>query len=614
MDSGEQTASEVCEERQAEVSDPDYDEIEAQIRTDTTRWQDSIPSHIAESGFLKQCAGTIELLHGKAWLIKGHPHFITKAKNIFKGSSERNIGFLLLSNKKSICKELAWILQRYKLYFHKITDALVLYEMARQHDEMIVRLEDIMAGDYTPRPIELAKPPREYQSLAANVILDQGYLLVGDEVGLGKTVTSICTFTDKRTLPAAVVTLSGTMPDQWKDEINEFAPDLRVYIPKTTSPKEFKKIIGRKPDVIALNYHKLHGWSELLGEYCNSVVFDEIQELRREESAKYAAAEYVSRRTNFRTGLSATPIYNYGSEIYNVLNILNPGMLGERTEFIREWCVPVNNKWKLADPKAFGTYMREQFMMVRRTRKDVKRELPPLTKIPYMIECDEKELDRIAGDAAELASIIVAGNNEWKGQQMNAGGQLDNLMRQATGIAKAPFIAAFLKMLIEDGQTVLCGLWHHQVYDIILDLMKEDDIPVAMYTGRETPAKKKKEKARFMNGEAPLMLMSNRAGAGLDGIQKVCNTVVIGELDWSPGIYTQFIGRVFRDGQPYPVNAWFLHTNDGADPIMMEVNGIKKEQVDGIIEPEKDIVEQLQINGKDIRELAKRILLRQRKH
>lgn len=595
--------------------DPDYNEIEAQIRADSSRWQDSIPGNVAESGFLKQCSGTIELLHGKAWLIKGHPHFITKAKNIFKGSSAYNIGFLLLSHNKDICKELAWVLTRYKLYFHRLSDALVLQEMSRQHDEMIMRLEDLIAGDYKPREIQLAKPPREYQSLAANVILDQGFLLVGDEVGLGKTVTSICTFTDKRTLPAAVITLSGTMPFQWQEEIEEFAPDLHVHVCKKMNAYELPRKNGKLPDVVVLNYHKLQGWAELLGEYCNSAVFDEIQELRRTESAKYTAAQHLANRVEFKTGLSATPIYNYGSEIFNVLDILKPGMLGSREEFLREWCVPIgNNKWMLSDAKAFGTYMRERFIMVRRTRKDVGRELPPLTKIPYMIDCDEKELQRIEGDAAELASIILAGNQEWKGQQMNAGGQLDNLMRQATGIAKAPFIAAFLKMLIEDGQKVLCGLWHHQVYDIILDLMKKDDIPVAMFTGRETPSKKAKEKARFMSGEAPLMLMSVRAGAGIDGLQEVCNTVVIGELDWSPGIYTQFVGRIARDGQKYPVNAWYLHTNNGSDPLIMEVNGIKKEQVDGIIEPEKNVVEQLQISGKDMRELAKRILHRQRKY
>ena len=614
MDTGEPTNPQILDVGQIDLSSLDYNQIETQIRADTSKWKANIPASVVQSGFLKQCYGTVELLYGKFWLIKGEPHFLTRLKNVFKGSASHNIGFVLLTNKRDTCKDLAWVLSRYKVYFINPSDMLVLHAMSQAHDEMIIRLEKILAEDYVPRQIQLAKPPRPYQASAANIILDQGYLLVGDEVGLGKTVTSICTFTDKRTLPAAVITLSGTMPKQWQDEIKEFAPDLHVHVAKKAKAYELPKKKNRSPDVVVMNYHKLEGWAEMLGQYCKSVIFDEVQELRRTESAKYFAAEHLAKRVDFRAGLSATPIYNYGGEIFNIMEILCPGKLGTKEEFVREWCHgSVGPKYSLEDAPGFGTFMREQFMMVRRTRKDVGRELPGLTKIPYLIECDEKELRRIEGEAVELASVILQQTDDWKGQRMNAGGQLDNLVRQATGIAKAPFIAAFLKMLIEDGQRVLCSLWHRQVYEIVLELMARDDIPVCMFTGSESPAKKAKEKQRFLDGESPLMLISNRAGAGLDGLQKVCSTVVVGELDWSPGVHEQIVGRIYRDGQLFPVNAWFLHTHDGSDPLMMEVLGIKKEQVDGIREPEKDFVEKLEVSGKEMRELALRILQRQRK-
>jgi hypothetical protein len=69
--------------------------------------------------------------------------------------------------------------------------------------------------------------------------------------------------------------------------------------------------------------------------------------------------------------------------------------------------------------------------------------------------------------------------------------------------------------------------------------------------------------------------MSLRSGAGLDGLQKRCSTMVFGELDWSPGVHHQCIGRLDREGQEQPVTAMFLVCDDGSDPPMMEVLGLK---------------------------------------
>jgi SNF2 family DNA or RNA helicase len=76
--------------------------------------------------------------------------------------------------------------------------------------------------------------------------------------------------------------------------------------------------------------------------------------------------------------------------------------------------------------------------------------------------------------------------------------------------------------------------------------------------------------------------MSLRAGVGVDGLQERCKTVVVGEFDWSPGVIEQDIGRVARDGQKHPVMAYMLAVDAGADPFMMEVLGLKQDQVRGI--------------------------------
>ena len=53
---------------------------------------------------------------------------------------------------------------------------------------------------------------------------------------------------------------------------------------------------------------KLGGWAETLAGVTKSIIYDEIQELRRSESNKYAGAMHISEQASLITGLSATPI------------------------------------------------------------------------------------------------------------------------------------------------------------------------------------------------------------------------------------------------------------------------------------------------------------------
>ncbi|MDV5822292.1 P-loop NTPase family protein [Sphingobium naphthae] len=81
------------------------------------------------------------------------------------------------------------------------------------------------------------------------------------------------------------------------------------------------------------------------------------------------------------------------------------------------------------------------------------------------------------------------------------------------------------------------------------------------------------------------MMMSLRSGAGLDGLQYHCQDAVIGEFDWSPQVHYQLIGRLRRPGQEGQVNAHYVHTNWGSDPVIVEMLGIKADQSRGINDP-----------------------------
>jgi SNF2 family DNA or RNA helicase len=132
-----------------------------------------------------------------------------------------------------------------------------------------------------------------------------------------------------------------------------------------------------------------------------------------------------------------------------------------------------------------------------------------------------------------------------------------------------------------------------------------------MYTGDESETAKVASVAAFVEGRANVLIISLRAGAGLDGLQQVSRTVVIGELDWSPQVHQQNIGRVYRDGQSEPCVAYYLVADEGSDPVIADVLGLKEAQATGIVDPDRAGVPHLVGAADDhIRKLAEDVLRR----
>ena len=525
------------------------------------------------------------VLRGGWWHLECEPHVTVRLRRLF-GRVGPQHGTLRLKDSEEVCRDLRWVLERYPL---EVTPRARLEERAARFEERAEAFAQVLSGAVAPRTFELALPPRGYQRVAADLALRAGGLLLADDVGLGKTVSAIAALSDPSARPALVVTLTH-LPGQWAAELARFAPELRVHVAKKARPDLAP---GADPDVIVLNYHKLSGWADALAGRVQAVVFDEVQELRRAGTAKAKAARHVAKKARLRLGLSATPVYNYGAELFNVLDVLRSGALGHRREFLREWCAGArkdDDKARIHDPRAFGTYAREQGLILRRTRAEVGRELPPLSKVPQVVPADPKALDAVADAASELARLILAENVPGFAR-LRAGEELSWRLRQATGIAKAPYVAELVRLLVEGGEQVVLYGWHREVHALWAERLA--DLGPVFFTGSESPAQKERARAAFLRGEARVLVMSLRAGAGLDGLQGACRTVVFGELDWSPGVHEQCIGRVHRDGQPEPVVAYFPLAERGSDPVVADVLGVKRAQAGGLLDPHADLIESL---------------------
>jgi len=540
------------------------------------------------------------------WSIESaQPHVCIKLKSIFPSIPQSGIPPFEFPDMPITCFDLLWFIKRYPLEISG-NDLKRLKKGKQSRVDAINEIEQILLPDYKPKEVQLNEgyKARDYQLKGCETFLKLKRLLIGDDLGLGKTLTAILSFLPIENRPIAVV-CQAHLQSHWQDEIQKYT-GLTVHKVKTRTAYDLPAA-----DVYIFKYTSLSGWVNLFTSgYFKLACFDEVQELRHNDTVKYESSKVLSENVELCISLSATPIYNYGNEIFSVLDCINPDCLGTRAAFEREW---TSFGKRVKDPIALGTYLRENLLILRRTKAEVGRELPPLNKLVYTIEYDEDEMDKDLDLAKQLAITVINGSFTEKGQ---ASVQLDALIRHATGLAKARSVAAFVKLLLDSGvEKILLSGWHRDVYEIWNKELAEYK-PV-MYTGSESPSQKDKSKYEFINNkEARVFIISNRSGIGLDGLQFVCDHVVVGELDYSNAVLDQIIGRVNRDAgdeESKQVTAIFLIADGGSDPSMVDILALKSSQQHGIINPMIQ-VEQQHTNDSRIKILAEQYLHKKGKH
>lgn len=525
---------------------------------------------------MRRTYGRLSLAGGAYAITDLEPHVALKLKAIFPKVPKHARAMFTFPADPITAEDLGWFMDRYPLMVDPVAGELLARDRGVYREQQ-AEVGRIMAPDYQPRVFVGLKPGQEvrtHQARAAELLSRFGGLLVADDMGEGKTYTGGACCLLPGALPATVV-CPPHLKGQWRKKLTEFTT-LSVHVIEGTRPYNVPPV-----DVRIFSFTQLAGWIdvlELLGT--GLLILDEGHELRRGVGTTYSpvakgiAAMRLAEVSRLKLMLTGTPVFNYGDEIFNLLSFIRPEVLGDQSDFNREWC----HGREVKDPEALGAFLREQHAMIRK-----KGDGPPPNRIVESVDYDAGRLDSIEDYARELARIATTASFEERGRATR---ELDLRIRQETGVAKAPFVAKFVRLLVEaSGEPVVLFGWHRDVYDIWLEALS--DLGCVMYTGTEGPAQKMQAQQRFLAGEAKVFIMSLRSGAGLDGLQHVAHRCVFGELDWSPAMHDQCIGRLNREGQrcwPEPVTAIFLTADDGSDPPMMEVLGIKASQAHHIVD------------------------------
>lgn len=159
---------------------------------------------------------------------------------------------------------------------------------------------------------------------------------LADDMGLGKTISTITLWLHERERtdiggPALLVCPTSVVGN-WRHELRKFAPSLKVMAHHGTDRiqdhEAFQKAVGQV-DVILTSYAIMRRDVEMLGQITwSDVVLDEAQNIKNPSTKQAQAARSIS--ADFKLALTGTPVENRLTELWSIMQFLNPGYLGSQ--------------------------------------------------------------------------------------------------------------------------------------------------------------------------------------------------------------------------------------------------------------------------------------------
>jgi len=431
------------------------------------------------------------------------------------------------------------------------------------------------------------------------LLKSSGNALLADEMGLGKTVQTLSyVATEKQTFPVLVVAPLVTLQN-WDREISKFVKKKsrngRIIENESSSSTIIRT--GKLQDLpitdfYIINYELLYKrLPDLAKLNIKTIVCDEVHNLRSKTTQKYKAVKKLAALpgVTYRIGLSGTPIYNRGSEIWPIVDILKPGLLGSFKEFCEYFCY-VNEKGKaivLENKRASLRNELQKHVMLRRKKSDVLKELKDKVRYKEVIDADTEyyleELDKIWTKLEEEQKDAETEFKKSASYQRAIQSE-----RQVAGIAKLPHVINFVKniMEIEESVVVFC---HHKVIHKLLHERLSEFSPVSIIGGQSDTVRQD-QIDKFQKGESKLMIAGLRAGnVGINLTR--AKYVIFAELDWSPAIHRQAEDRLHRIGQKNTVFAYYLIGNGTLDDHVANILVDKSYEIDAIMDETVDTYE-----------------------
>ncbi|WYQ53543.1 DEAD/DEAH box helicase [Bacillus sp. FSL W7-1282] len=425
---------------------------------------------------------------------------------------------------------------------------------------------------------------------------------LADDMGLGKSIQTIAYMlyvqeqqTEQQTAPFLLICPTSLLYN-WADECKRFAPSLKVFIHHGQDRLEEGDARLAEADLVLTSYAlALRDARFFKSVHWNGLILDEAQHIKNKNTKQRQAIRQLS--ATHRIALTGTPIENRLQELWSLMDLLNPSLLGSFAGFHKAYIRPIERDHDETKQQALQTLIRP--FLLRRTKNDPATGLQLPNKrettesVPLSLE-QAALYQAVVEDVSERLATVA--HLERKAMILRAITRMKQICNHPAQFYKDGDIAghqsgkwdAFLDIvasIFSKGESVLIFTQYKEMGKLIShELQARYGVPVPFLHGGLSRSQRRMAIEQFQHDPhaAAFVLSLKAGGVGLN-LTKATN-VIHYDRWWNPAVENQATDRAYRIGQTKPVQVYKLLTAGTVEERIDQLINGKKALAEGVLQ------------------------------
>jgi len=463
-------------------------------------------------------------------------------------------------------------------------------------------LDDVKAGKRSLQMLSCSLFP--YQEEGMLHLAFQGRAILADEMGLGKTIQAIAACELLRRINRAkkvLVVTPASLKGEWDEQIARFTglPTLIV----TGTKAERMKCYQKEAFFYLVNYEQVRtdyaDIQTLL--HPDILILDEAQRVKNWQTKTAWSVKQL--KTPYAFLLSGTPIENRIDEIYSIMQVIDPKILGPLFKFQLDF-YSFDEQGKAKGLKNLNIlHQKLQKVVLRRKKKDVEEQLPERTIKNYLVEMGSEQNVRYAAFSDQVTKLLhilkkrpLNPEESKKLQRLLACMRmvadtpyiLDDTCRECPKLIELEEILASFSME-KDSKIIIFSEWERMLF-LVRELAKKMGFSFAWHTGSVSQEQRREDIKRFKEDpNCRLFLTTDSGSTGLN--LQVASVVINLDLPWNPAKLEQRIARAWRKNQSRVVQVINLISENTIEQRMLSTLAMKQAVADAVLDAMNDLSE-----------------------
>jgi superfamily II DNA or RNA helicase len=410
-----------------------------------------------------------------------------------------------------------------------------------------------------------------HQVKAAIKVLNQlqGRAILADEVGLGKTIEAGIVMKElisRGKAKSILILTPASLAAQWQQELwdkfgERFVKHDDIEFQgfsrhdKIVSSIDTAKSAQHYPDIIARDW--------------DLVIIDEAHYLKNKKTQRYSLADDITARHALM--LTATPIQNNLIELYNLINLIKPGLLGTMQNFEEEYIGDAQGRVLL---HAQRLQQLLQQVLIRNRRHETGLKFPERKVETHRVKASKGEYDlhqavsnfirtykdffeshlalmvlerEVASSAPALSKTLD--NMLPKVHDPEVGKAMEDLKAQADAIKRNSKVNLIIDIAKNTHEKMIVFTQFRETQELLSRRLKQEGVENVKFHGQLTPGRRRNALEEFKGKDVQVLVATDSGSEGLN--LQFAHILVNYDLPWNPMRVEQRIGRVHRIGQEH---------------------------------------------------------------